>query len=136
MSSITWKYVKPLKDVKVIEKFLQENDIHLPEDTLVCMKNNNSGRPNRSIFDTDKAKERVFKAFLSLNSEDKENIYGIYSDEFKDRGIFPFATDPAGNFICVDLMDNNKIIFYNHENSDKEYISSSCEELFGLLYEI
>lgn len=133
--SITWKYIKPLKNPNEIEIFLKENSLQLPEDVIKCMKDNNGGRPSKDIFDTEESIEHVFKALLSLNREDKENIYNIYSSEFKEIELFPFATDPAGNYICIDLKDN-KIVFYNHENSRKEYICNNFHDLEDLLYEI
>lgn len=134
MAIITWKYVKQLEDQNSTESFLSNNNIELPFDILECLKNNNGGRPNLNTFDTDKAKERLFKALLSYNINDKENIYSTYSQEFKNKGMFPIASDVAGNFICVNLKFNNEIVLVEHESGRIEYIGETFTEMLNHLY--
>ena len=83
----------------------------------ICVLNYNGGRPSNRIFDTDSAKERELKSFLSFNKEDKETVWKIFSwnkDELKDKYI-PFGIDNFGNLICFNA-DNDNIVFINHEN--------------------
>ncbi len=134
MSQITWKYVKPLEDENSTDLFLAKNSIELPSDVLECVKENNGGRPQLKAFDTDKSKERVFKALLSYNLEDKESIYNIYLKEFKNKGLFPFASDVAGNFICINLKSDNEIVLVEHESGRIEYIANTFSEMLSRLY--
>lgn len=134
MSKLAWKYIKPLKDEKAVEDFLDCNNVRLPLEIIDCIKENNGGRPINEAFDTTVSKERVFKSLLSYNKSDKETIYACYSNVFKNKNLFPIASDPAGNFICVDLKNNNAIVFFELESSEKEFISDDFKELLDSLY--
>ena len=134
MSQITWKYVKPLEDENSIELFLAKNNLELPFDVIECLEENNGGRPSLNEFDTDQSKERVFKALLSYNLEDKESIYNIYSKEFKNKGLFPIASDVAGNFICINLKSDNKIVLVEHESGRIEHIANTFSEMLKSMY--
>ncbi len=131
---LIWKYVKPLREKGVVEKFLRDNNILLSDEIVACLKENNGGRPMNEVFDTDKSKERIFKALLSYNKTDRETIYSCYPGIFREKGLFPLATDPAGNFISVDLRNNNAIIFFELESGTKEFIANTIGELVEKLY--
>ena len=91
----------------------------------------NNGRPDKTLFQV-AGKERVFKKLLSYNKEDRENIYP-YIDILRNENakLFPIASDPAGNFIC--LYEGN-IVFWEHETAKKQYICDTMTELIELLY--
>jgi hypothetical protein len=134
MSKIIWKYVKPLEDQNSIKLFWAKNNIELPCDVLEFLKENNGGRPSLNTFDTDQSKERVFKALLSYNFEDKETIYKAYSKEFKNKELFPIASDAAGNFICINLKSNNEIVLVEHESGRIEHIGNTFSDMLSRLY--
>lgn len=134
MAQIIWKYVKPLKNEKSIELFLINNSIELPQEIIDCIQENNGGRPSPNAFDTDKTNERVFKALLSYNIEDKENIYNVYNNEFKKKEMFPIASDESGNFICVDLKSNYEIVLLDHETGKIEFMGDKFFEVLKHLY--
>lgn len=134
MSQIIWKYVKTLEEQNGIELFLDKYNIKLPNDILECLRVNNGGRPSLNAFDTDQSKERVFKALLSYNIEDKESIYNIYSKEFSNKGLFPIASDVAGNFICINLKSDNEIVLLEHESGRIEYMGNTFSDVLNRLY--
>lgn len=129
-----WKYIKPLKNKNAIKEFLLKKNITLSEDTILCLEINNGGRPVSNRFDTNKNKECVFKALLSYNQDDAENIYHSYSAELQNQVLFPLATDPAGNFICADLENEAQIILWKTESGTREVISASLADMINNLY--
>ena len=120
MSELTWKYVKTLGDRHAVEAFLEENNLSLPEDLIVCLKDNNGGRPNRKTFDTDRSKGHMIKTLLSFN-------HGEFD-------LVPFASDPFGNFICYD-DSRGDIVLWLHETNRMEKISDSFTNFLNMLYE-
>lgn len=121
MDTITWKYVKPLKNEKTIEEFLKKHNIKLPESLVKCIKENNGGRPDIFLFDTAKGKEYVFQSLFSYNYEDKNNIYKIYSSLFENSELYPIGIEAAGNIICYH-QEQKKYVLWNHENNELEDI--------------
>lgn len=134
MSNILWKYIKPVYDEKVIDKFLLQNGITIPRETIDFIKENNGGRPSSKIFDTKMKKGCVFKTLLSYNDDDVETIYACYPGSFKENGLLPIASDPSGNFICIDLKNNYSIMLFNHENEALEFIAVNFSNFLGKLY--
>lgn len=135
MNSIIWKYVKPLKDRQYIKKFEVENGITIPQDLKECIFNNNGGRPSVKVYDTSKSSGRVIKTLLSYNEEDIEKIYKILP-LFKENSmcLLPFASDPSGNFICVDLENKDSIVLWLHETNTTEYIAETFSKFLGILH--
>jgi hypothetical protein len=132
MTEITWKYVKPLINIGAIEEFEKKANISLPLDLKECIKANNGGRPSYSIFDTANSKGRVFKALISFNELDVENIYKFFpikESQFND--LIPFASDPFGNYLC---LQDTKIVLYLHETAKLEFISNSFTGLLEKLH--
>ena len=118
---LTWKYVKPLNDPGAIKTFLDKYKVSLPASLIGIMEKYNGGRPSEKAIITDANREYVFKAMLSYNEADKETIYSIYPELFKETNWFPFASDAAGNFVCYDLK-KKRCILYNHETDQAEEI--------------
>ena len=121
MDVLTWKYVKPLKNQKAVELFLNKYQINLPEKIVQCLSRNNGGRPSVNYFDTEKGKGYVFKSLLSYNEGDIECIYNVYPSLFKGTYLFPIGTDAGGNFVCYDL-EKNKYVLLKHETNTVEFI--------------
>jgi hypothetical protein len=129
-----WKYVKTLRNENAVKEFLLKQNINLSEDAILCLETNNGGRPLLNRFDTNKNKECVFKALLSYNQDDKENIYHSYSEELKNQSLFPLATDPAGNFICADLANGEQLVLWKTESGTREEVATSLTNLISSLY--
>ena len=137
MSELTWKYVKALGDSHAVEAFLEENNLSLPKDLIVCLKNNNGARPNRKTFDTDRSKEHMIKTLLSFNHGDAETVYSAFTalrKEYQRFDLVPFAIDPFGNFICYD-DSRGDIVLWLHETNRTEKISESFTDFLNMLYE-
>jgi len=134
MAKLKWSYVKPLKEQDLISNFEKAHNLKIPKDLKQCIFINNGGRPNLNVFDTAKTGERVFKTLLSFNEDDTENIYKIFPIFGNNTQLLPFASDPSGNFICVNLQTNN-IVLWLHETNEKELIASSFEEFLDKLYD-
>lgn len=131
MHEIKWKYVKPIIDEDNVLNFLLQHGVNLPQQILDCIIENNGGRPSSTVFNTNKSKERVFKSLLSYNSEDRENIYSVYPHMFRGTELYPIGTDAAGNFICIDLQNDNTLILWEHESRRKELIDQSEFNIFA-----
>jgi cell wall assembly regulator SMI1 len=133
MANITWKYIKPLSKTDAIENFEKKNGISFPSDLKKCIKANNGGRPSSTVFDTNDSKERVFKALLSFNESDAENIYKYFPIiNSHSNNLIPFASDPFGNYIC---LKDSKVVLFLHETGKLEYIADSFSCLLEKLYE-
>lgn len=129
MSEITWRYVKTIKNEKSIDEF-ESKFCALPKDLLECMRQNNGGRPSLSSFDLKNEKEKEFKTLLSFNEDDVENIFEA-QNLTKKEGLFPFASDPFGNHLC---LYQGKIVFWNHETDDTEILADNFSEFLQKLY--
>lgn len=87
-------------------------------------------------------KERVFARLLSINTDDKMNIYNFSEiiDMNKERKMIAFGEDPFGNLWCFDYSDGNSqpcIVFWNHEmahtisNYNPDFVSDSFQEFLN-----
>ena len=83
MGSITWKFVKQLKDDTNINEY-EAKYITLPIDLREVIAEYNGARPNKKIFDTLNTKERVFNSLISFRKEDKMNIFFVMEYLAKD----------------------------------------------------
>ena len=117
-----------------IDNFEKLTTFNFPETFKDCIRKYNGGRPNLCIFSNNKQKIHSIKTFLSFNPEDKENVWKIYQWQYDDiaNHYIPIAIDNFGNIICFNY--NSEIIFYNHENQEIEYVSSSFDEFIISLY--
>ena len=129
-SFMNWKYVKQTKkeNIDEVETLLK---VSIPENLRKLILEANNGRPEQDTFDTENEQGKQFKKILSYNREDTENVYSCIS-LFEDSGLIPFADDPAGNFLC---LDKGKVIFWNHETSEKEFVSEDLNTFLNNLYE-
>ncbi|MDR2599314.1 MAG: SMI1/KNR4 family protein [Oscillospiraceae bacterium] len=133
MNTLTWKYVKPLKKANAIEAFESANGIKLPADIVSCVQQNNGGRSDKKIFNTQLSSGRVFKTLLSFNEDDIETVHsavGILKEE--GQSLVPLASDPGGNYICYDPVDG--IVLWLHETNSVEKITDNFKEFLAKLY--
>jgi hypothetical protein len=125
------KYIKPLKDPDIIEKWAKSNNIKFPEGFITFFRMYNGGRPTKNTIKLNK-REFVVNSFLSFNKDDKENVYNIKNILSKiDKDLIPFANDPAGNYFC---LKSNKVVFYFHEDDSIIEVCSSFDEFIMKLH--
>jgi hypothetical protein len=123
---VSWQFVHKLKKPSLVEEFEAENHISLPADLKECIKSNNAGYPEKSVFDTEQTHERVFNALISYNKNDPCNIYEAFPFFQKmGAGLIPFADDPFGNILCI---QGTKVVLYLHETGDLENVANSFSE--------
>ena len=123
-------------DFKKIEEKL---NVHFPSDFKKVILEHNGASPQKMLFDTEKTKERVAEYLLSFNTEDRQNILSVH-DLIGDRlgaKLIPIMRDPFGNYICFKFTtdEESAIYFFNHENSNLEYISKTFSQFLNDLYE-
>lgn len=134
METLIWKYVKALKDDNSIVQFERKYGIQLPEDIVECFKENNGGRPNRKVFDTELTKGRTIKCILSFNMDDLETIYSpMVIINAENPRLVPIAVDPGGNYICYNIAKNN-IVLWLHEMNSTEAIAATFTDFLKGLY--
>ena len=126
-----WKYVKPLKDNSVFENIEKIYNVEIPIYLKELITKYNGGRPEKSIFDTKKSKERVLQGLISFNKEDKANIF-IYEELLK-KGYIPFAITEFGDLVCINNKNKNVELYLN-ENETIESICDSIEVFDHKLY--
>lgn len=116
-----WKYVKTLENRDAVRLFLEKYRIDLPRFIVQTIETYNGGRPSNKHIFTSANREYVFKTLLSYNKNDKETIYSVYPEPFRKLGLFPIASDTAGNYVCFDVTNRNWVL-YNHESDQVESV--------------
>ena len=116
-----WKYVKPLEDKDAVKEFLRKYHINLPKSMIEILETYNGGRPADKRILTTAKREYVFKTLLSYNKNDKETIYSMYPEPFRKLGLYPIASEAAGNYVCYDVTTRNWVL-YNHERDRVERV--------------
>ena len=122
-----WRYVKPLVSESVINDVETKLDYKFCNSYITFVKKYNGGRPPIGVYNTNTAKGRTIKSFLSLNTSDEENIIKLntyLSDATKD--IIAFAIDSFGNYICFE-KSTSKIVFFNSETEIIEFIANDFD---------
>ncbi|WP_169713676.1 SMI1/KNR4 family protein [Paludifilum halophilum] len=129
------------EDISKVEK---EFGVNFPTDYIECVLENHGGSPDPDAYDFKGEKEAVFDRLLSYDPNQPHYILRNYR-AIKDRlptDIFPIASDPFGNFICLDYRvdkEKPKIVFWDHEKHSRRLaitpICDSFTELISKLYE-
>lgn len=117
-----WKFVKALEMPSAVEDFLKHYDLALPGTISTFLAQHNGGRPSEKVFATEHRQGYVFKALLSYNQGDKESIWKLYPRLFERTKLYPIGMDSAGNFICIDFRDPDRLVLWNHETNAKERV--------------
>lgn len=129
--NIIWK-----RGSKIDESLIKEAEtlfgISLPNDYKRIIVDNNNARPSVSTFDTESSSQHVFKKFPSFKKEDVETVYKAKKvlSEF-DNSLFPFANDPAGNYIC---FKGNAVVYWLHETNAVLKVANNFAEFIEKLY--
>ncbi|WP_288222362.1 SMI1/KNR4 family protein [uncultured Clostridium sp.] len=137
MDGIVWKRVKPLSQSNSLKNFEEDYGIIIPDVLKELIITNNGGRPSLDIIKAADGKEVEVKALLSFNKEDKENIYNVieyFKKEF-DGKILPVATEPSGDYFCIDLTSNS-IVYWEHETNVLTFIAKDFVEFLNCLYKL
>lgn len=137
MDNIVWKRVKPLSDSNTFSNFEKEYGILLPDFLKELIVNKNAGRPSLSIIKTADGNELEIKSLLSFNKEDVENIYNVieyFKKEFEGK-IIPIATEPSGDYFCIDLT-NDSIFYWCHETNKLTFIAQNIFDFLKGLYKL
>jgi hypothetical protein len=130
----SWRWVKPLKDLKSIKKAGKQFGIKYPKSYINTVKLYNAGRPPIDVYDTNKVKERLIKGLLSFNYDDVENVYDMFEivSSFNDE-LVPFALDDFGNYLCFSKKSDKLFFLDNDEPDDEEIISNNFEEFLNII---
>ena len=130
-----WKYITPVQDPSIISSFTSKNNIHLPDSALKFIISHNGGRPVKNRFDTNRVKGNQFDGLFSYNRNDSDNIFNIYTGEFKrelqKRNLYPLGMTPNGDTICIKF---NKIVLFRNETHTIEFISINFNGFINNLY--
>lgn len=129
--NITWKRGSKI-DESTIKKVETKFGITLPGDYKRIIINHNNARPSVSTFDTESSTEHVFKKLLSLKEDDLETVYKAKKVlSTVDDTLFPFANDPAGNYLC---FKNGVVVYWLHEDNSVLKVANSFTEFIAKLY--
>lgn len=129
--NITWKRGSKI-DESTIKKVETKFGITLPGDYKRIIINHNNARPSVSTFDTESSTEHVFKKLLSLKEDDLETVYKAKKVlSTIDDTLFPFANDPAGNYLC---FKNGAVVYWLHEDDSVLKVANSFTEFIAKLY--
>lgn len=137
MNNIIWKRVKPLIQSNSLNKLEQDYGIELSNNLKEFIIANNGGRPSLDIIKTEDGREVEIKALLSFNKEDVENIYRVidyFKEQFSSK-ILPIATEPSGDYFCVDITDDS-IVYWEHETNKLTFIAKDLEGFLECLYKL
>ena len=131
-----WKYIKKLQSEDLIHDYETLVDYQFSDSFKECVKTHNGGRPSKCCFDTDMAKGRAVKTFLSFNKNSRETVWKIFewSTEELTRYFIPFAIDNFGNLICFNSA-NDKVVFVNHEDKSVETVADDFDRFMDGLYD-
>lgn len=135
MNNIVWKRVKPLKDR--IEDLEKDYSVMVPSELKEFILLHNGGRPSLDIIKTESGKEVEVKSLLSFNREDPETIYnviGYFIEQYKGT-LLPIASEPSGDYFCLDLNDF-KIIYWEHEKNVVSTVAKNLDEFINGLYRL
>lgn len=129
MGLFSSKKKSSLKDIKKIEK---EFDISLPEEYKIQILDLLDVNYSGSYISVPKLGKVTYRENLSLNKKSTYSIYDIYGITIKDTRYFPFAETEFGDFYCIDLKDN-QIILWQHETNKALKICNSFNHLLKLI---
>lgn len=131
--NIVWKYKIELADKNVFGEIEKERGILIPEELKKLVIEANAATPDKYNFMVGPT-ERVFGAILSFNKneEDTDTVFTAL-EVIDNKMLFPFAIDPFGNYICMNLT-KKEVVFWNHETGDISSTGKSLEDLLNNLY--
>lgn len=128
-----WNYKIELADESVFVELEKERGIEIPEELKKIIIEGNAATPEKYKF-TAGSTEHVLGAVLSFNKgeEDTDTVFTAL-DVIESKDLMPFAIDPFGNYICMDIK-NNEIVFWDHETDDVYGTGKNITKFFDSLY--
>jgi len=118
-------------DISAVEKAL---NIKFPSAYREFLLKFNGGRPQPNhfvILNNPSDTHGILEYFFGINAPDYSDIikqHSIYANRIP-KNLFPIATDPGGNLICIDLV-TNKIFFWDHEEESEEGQIPSLKNIY------
>ncbi|WP_442587476.1 SMI1/KNR4 family protein [Pedobacter sp. AW31-3R] len=133
-----WNFVENLEKESYITSVEQALAIRFPKSFTNLVKEFNHGTPSPNTFDTELLTGKSFGELLNFNLDQEYHILNEY-ELIKDKlpeGIYPFAADGGGNFICFDYRNifksEPKVYYWDHEQKfevhDDELIINDAKE--------
>ena len=130
---IAWKYKIDLVDKNVFSEIEKSRGIMIPSELKELIIEGNGATPEKYNFMVGNV-ERVLGAILSFNKneQDTDTVYTALK-AIENKNLFPFAIDPFGNYICLDLS-SGEIVFWNHETGVVDSTGKQLNAFFEGLY--
>lgn len=131
--NIVWKYKIDLVDESVFAEIENERGITIPDKLKDLIIKGNAATPDKYNFMVGST-ERVFGSILSFN-KDEEDTDTVFTalEVIKDKNLLPFAIDPFGNYICINLTAE-EVVFWNHETGESSTTGKNIDDFLKSLY--
>ena len=128
-----WKYKVDLVDAAVFGEIEKDRGIDIPRALKEFVSEYNAATPEKHCFMIN-SDEKVFGAVLSFN-KNEQDIDSVFTalEVVKDKKIIPFAIDPFGNYICLDV-NSGVVVFWNHETEAFYSSNKDLESFINDLY--
>lgn len=130
---IKWKYKIDLNDENVFSLIEEERGITIPKLLKDIIIDGNAATPEKYRFIIGST-ERVLGAILSFNKGEKDTDTVFTALRvIEDKNLLPFAIDPFGNYICMNLSEN-EVVFWDHETGNVFDTEKDLNDFFEMLY--
>lgn len=131
--SIVWKYKIDLVDENIFAEIEKKRGISIPEELKTLIRDANAATPDKYRYML-VATEKVIGAILSFNKDENDTDTVFTALEvIKDKNIIPFAIDPFGNYLCLELQ-SKEVVFWNHENDNVLSTGKKLNDFLANLY--
>lgn len=131
--NIVWKYKINLADEGVFAEIEKERGAKIPDSLKKLIVEANAATPDKYNFMVGSV-ERVLGAILSFNKNEQDTDTVFTALEIiDDVSLFPFAIDPFGNYICMNLSDD-EVVFWDHETGKVASTEKDLESFIEGLY--
>lgn len=130
---IKWNYKIDLVDECVFSEIEKERGISIPDSLVELVKEGNAATPERYKYVIGST-EKMVGAILSFNrnEEDTDTVFTALS-VIDDKDLMPFAIDSFGNYVCLDLV-NEDVVFWDHEIGEAFSTEKKLAEFLEQLY--
>jgi cell wall assembly regulator SMI1 len=139
MVNIEWIASKGELHYEAIKTVEKQWGIKFPDDFVECVLKNDGASPEPSAFNFEGKRGASFGFLLSFRPDNEIYILDVYNRIKKalPKSVFPFADDPAGNFICFDYRQDPtgpKVVFWDHEWDKVIPVCDRFTDLINKLY--
>lgn len=128
---IQWKFLKLEATDHILNQLESHFDVSLPLAYRELTKINNGARPTKKIITLSTGEKKVIKTFLTVypTKGGVKDVHNWLKDKLPENSV-PFASDPFGNYYFFKYLKKQSkeeptIFFWNHEEKDEKFISSS-----------